>query len=535
MNIKLKTKKITTVFSKEYYHEIYNKMQRTKLEICSIYEYIIRDKMFLEMISDKELITYFRECATISEDIAKNVLQMRQLSLSNRNLKEYKKGYQYNLLDINENFYESYNDEVESLYFEDAIDCYKTVNKELKKEKYQDLINTFKSDYILNDKEEILLSNLMIDFKDKIWTRAGDGDTEYIAFYSNASINENDYNKYKAIIDYTYERTKEIPQPIKVYGYPVIINDDLKTMALNNIGNFLPADNEIEITKENGITSDTSMDEATKNALDNWLSNENEYEKILEEKLSVSNKHLTWLREKSLEAGNLSIDLTTGVGQINQYLENMNKAYMEYISVHDCSSIVGDIISANNSYRIANQEQSKIVEQIKEVQERIKDAEQELKTNQETRKILSKENAYILQDLLTEPVNGLYGTAQYCKINGISVAAKTGTTNDNFDKWLCGFTPYYTAATWFGYDYNETINYNKKNPAGIIWANVMNNIHKNLNDKTFNRPYTIEQLNICIETGHLANTGCKNTYTEYFNSYIGSYMGFTFTKKSNEV
>lgn len=139
-----------------------------------------------------------------------------------------------------------------------------------------------------------------------------------------------------------------------------------------------------------------------------------------------------------------------------------------------------------------------------------------IKSSQETRKVLSKENAYILQDLLTEPVSGLYGTAQYCKINGISVAAKTGTTNDNFDKWLCGFTPYYTAATWFGYDYNEPINYNKKNPAGIIWANVMNKIHQNLNDKSFNRPYTIEQLNICIETGCLANTGCKNTYTEYF-------------------
>ena len=139
-----------------------------------------------------------------------------------------------------------------------------------------------------------------------------------------------------------------------------------------------------------------------------------------------------------------------------------------------------------------------------------------IKTSQETRKVLTKENAYILQDLLTEPVNGLYGTAQYCKINGISVAAKTGTTNDNFDKWLCGFTPYYTAATWFGYDYNEPINYNKKNPAGIIWANVMTKIHKDLSDKSFNKPYTIEQLNICIETGCLANTGCKNTYTEYF-------------------
>lgn len=120
-------------FAKEYYHEIYNKMKRTKLEISSIYSYIIRDKMFLEMISDKELLTYFRECSTISEEISKSVLQMRQLSLSDRNLKEYKKGYQYNLLDINDDFYSSYNDEVESLYFEDAIDFYKTVNNELKK------------------------------------------------------------------------------------------------------------------------------------------------------------------------------------------------------------------------------------------------------------------------------------------------------------------------------------------------------------------------------------------------------------------
>ena len=46
-------------FSKEYYHEVYNKMRRTKLEISSIYSYIIRDKMFLQMISDKELLTYW--------------------------------------------------------------------------------------------------------------------------------------------------------------------------------------------------------------------------------------------------------------------------------------------------------------------------------------------------------------------------------------------------------------------------------------------------------------------------------------------
>ena len=139
-----------------------------------------------------------------------------------------------------------------------------------------------------------------------------------------------------------------------------------------------------------------------------------------------------------------------------------------------------------------------------------------IKSSQETRRVLTKENAYILQDLLTEPVKGTYGTAPYCNINGMSVAAKTGTTNDNYDKWLCGFTPYYTAATWYGYDYNETINYNNKNPAGILWANTMIKIHNGLDSKEFTKPSSIEQLNICIETGLLATTGCKHTYTEYF-------------------
>lgn len=65
------------------------------------------------------------------------------------------------------------------------------------------------------------------------------------------AINENDYNKYKAIIDYTYERTKEIPQPIKVYGYPTIVDENLKNMAIKNIPNFVPAENEVTITSEN--------------------------------------------------------------------------------------------------------------------------------------------------------------------------------------------------------------------------------------------------------------------------------------------
>lgn len=65
------------------------------------------------------------------------------------------------------------------------------------------------------------------------------------------AIDANDYEKYKPIIDYTYERTTEVPEPIKVYGYPVVIDDELKQLAIKNIVNFVPAENEVVITNEN--------------------------------------------------------------------------------------------------------------------------------------------------------------------------------------------------------------------------------------------------------------------------------------------
>ena len=65
------------------------------------------------------------------------------------------------------------------------------------------------------------------------------------------AIKDSDYSKFKDIIDYTYGRTKKNPKPIKVYGYPVVINDELKQMAIDNISNFLPAENEVVITNGN--------------------------------------------------------------------------------------------------------------------------------------------------------------------------------------------------------------------------------------------------------------------------------------------
>lgn len=139
-----------------------------------------------------------------------------------------------------------------------------------------------------------------------------------------------------------------------------------------------------------------------------------------------------------------------------------------------------------------------------------------LKTKQEKRNVFSEQVAYVLKKLLQEPVDGSYGTATYCSIHGIDVAAKTGTTDDNYDKWLCGFTPYYTAVTWFGFDQNETIYYNNQNPAGIMWANVMSSIHDGFTGARFYQPKKISVEEICEDTGEIARSGCNNTYIEYF-------------------
>lgn len=139
-----------------------------------------------------------------------------------------------------------------------------------------------------------------------------------------------------------------------------------------------------------------------------------------------------------------------------------------------------------------------------------------IEPKQKSKRVFSKEVAYILKELLTQPVLGESGTATYCKISGVDVAAKTGTTDENYDRWLCGFTPYYTAVTWYGYDQNESIEFNQRNPAGLIWANVMSRIHTGLKSTKFEKPESVISCTVCFETGRKTTTGCEHTYTEYY-------------------
>lgn len=141
-----------------------------------------------------------------------------------------------------------------------------------------------------------------------------------------------------------------------------------------------------------------------------------------------------------------------------------------------------------------------------------------LQVNQEKHKVFDKDVNYVLQNILQEPVRGGAGTARYCAIGNVDTAAKTGTTNDDYDRWLCGFTTYYTAAAWYGYDVNEEVNYSGTNPAGLLWSGVMKKIHQNVQAKYFSRPSGIISATICKETGMCASETCAEVITDIFVS-----------------
>lgn len=137
---------------------------------------------------------------------------------------------------------------------------------------------------------------------------------------------------------------------------------------------------------------------------------------------------------------------------------------------------------------------------------------------QEKTRVMSEANAYIEQTILRGPV-GPGGTAPYAKVSGQDTGGKTGTTTDNKDRWFCGFTPYYTAATWYGYDIPEDLSTsyaNVSNKAARIWVRIMDNIHKGLESAEFEKPSNVVSATICLDSGKVATEACSRTYTEYF-------------------
>ena len=64
---------------------------------------------------------------------------------------------------------------------------------------------------------------------------------------------------------------------------------------------------------------------------------------------------------------------------------------------------------------------------------------------------MDAETAAIMNRYLNSVVTS--GTGRGAALaDGTFTAGKTGTTSENYDRWFIGYTPYYVAAVWYGYD-----------------------------------------------------------------------------------
>jgi penicillin-binding protein 1A len=123
---------------------------------------------------------------------------------------------------------------------------------------------------------------------------------------------------------------------------------------------------------------------------------------------------------------------------------------------------------------------------------------------------ISEETAYWMTQILRRVVtNGTGSAARLKEVTGIPLAGKTGTSGGSSDRWFTGFTPYYVAACWTGYEYPETIP-GSNNPATAMFSKVMSLIHNDLAPRDFYDPQNMKSVTICTDSGLLATEACAH-------------------------
>jgi penicillin-binding protein 1A len=141
------------------------------------------------------------------------------------------------------------------------------------------------------------------------------------------------------------------------------------------------------------------------------------------------------------------------------------------------------------------------------------------------KQVMKNSTAFLLTSAMQDTLKKNIGTASIAAFQEypMTLAGKSGTTSDNFDLWFEGYSPYYTAGIWEGFDISFFIK--TTNTHEILWREIMERVHKlkALPEAGFEAPDSITTAEICTKCGKLAVHGLCDKYeggncirTEYF-------------------
>lgn len=144
------------------------------------------------------------------------------------------------------------------------------------------------------------------------------------------------------------------------------------------------------------------------------------------------------------------------------------------------------------------------------------------KKDRDIHRAVDQSTAEVMNHLLQTVMS--MGTGTPYNVDGQVTFGKTGTTDEDKDRWFVGGTPYYVGAVWYGYDTPAEIYNVWNNPAGNLFKYVMDKVHADLKYKEFPTATSgVTEAYYCTNSGLLASSGCPTELGWFRSDNMPSY------------
>ncbi|MDQ3158762.1 MAG: transglycosylase domain-containing protein [bacterium] len=134
--------------------------------------------------------------------------------------------------------------------------------------------------------------------------------------------------------------------------------------------------------------------------------------------------------------------------------------------------------------------------------------------------VIRPDTAYIISDMLSDP-RASYMSKKSHDYNGWNFALKTGTTNDNKDGWLTGYSTKYSTSVWVGHHTRRVeLSGFMESMTQPIWSGIMTRIHDGKEPVDWQRPAGVQELPAYVVRNHVGVSSIEpSPSTDLFPSW----------------